>query len=48
MGSTISKVGDFVALNGVVLDEESMYIAYTLTVPEKWRQKKMKYLTMMI
>ena len=35
VGSTISKAGYAVTLNEVVLDEESMYIAYTLTVPEK-------------
>ena len=35
VGSTISKEGYSVTLNEVVLDEESMHIAYTLTVPEK-------------
>lgn len=35
VGSTISGGGYSVTLNEVVLDEESMYITYTLTVPEK-------------
>lgn len=35
VGSTIWGAGYSVTLNEVVLDEESMYIAYTLTVPEK-------------
>lgn len=35
VGSTISGGGYSVTLNEVVLDEESMYITYTLTVPGK-------------
>lgn len=35
VGTTVSKHGYSVTLNEVVLDEESMYVTYTLTVPEK-------------
>ena len=43
VGSTISGGGYSVTLNEVVLDEESMYITYTLTVPEKMETEEDEY-----